>query len=303
MHKSIFTIRFNHLIINILKIKITGISGYIGQLISKELMENGHQVSGIKRELLYGNSNDLAEEVKNTDVLINLAGSTILQRWTEKNKVKIYKSRVKTTQNLVWAIKKLQPEEYPKKFISASAIGIYQPGLQHNEESNNFEKGFIGKVVLHWEEAVQELPDSIQKIIFRIGPVLGKKSKTISNLMLPFKMGLGATIGNGKQPFPFVHEKDVARAFCWAVEEYPENDIFNLTAPENITNKTFTKELGRQMHRPAFLFIPGFILKILYGDAAVLLTTSPEVSAQKITHAGFKFRYPDISEALKEITE
>ncbi|HKI87623.1 MAG TPA: TIGR01777 family oxidoreductase [Draconibacterium sp.] len=284
-----------------MKIKITGISGYLGQQISHRLTENGHQVSGISRELLYGNSKNLAEEIKNTDVIINLAGSTILQRWTEKNKAKVYNSRVKTTQNLVWSIKKLSPEQYPRKFISASAIGIYQPGELHNEKSQKFEQGFIGKVVLNWEDSVMQLPDSIQKIIFRIGPVLGKQSKTITNLLLPFKLGLGATIGNGAQPFPFIHEEDVSNAFVWAVEKYLESDTFNLVAPERITNKIFTKELAKQLHRPAFLAIPGFILRLLYGKAYVLLTKSPEVEPQKLLKAGYRFEFPTIDATLKNI--
>jgi uncharacterized protein len=301
LHKGNFALNFKHLIINTLKIKITGISGYLGQQISNRLTENGHQVSGIKRELLYGSSKDLAEEIGNADVIINLAGSTILQRWTEKNKVRIYKSRIKTTQKLVWAIKKLSPERYPKKFISASAIGIYQPGQLHTEESKNFEQGFVGKVVLNWEGAAMELPDSIQKIIFRMGPVLGNGSKTISSLLLPFKLGLGATIGDGSQPFPFIHENDVSNAFLWAVENYQKSDTFNLVAPERINNKAFTKELAKQLHRPAFLSVPGFILRLLYGKASVLLTKSPEVSAKKIMDAGFEFQYPTIIDALSEI--
>lgn len=285
-----------------MKIKITGISGYLGQLISSELTQNNHQVEGIERKLLYGTVDNLKKEIAGTDVIINLAGAPILQRWTNKNKQIIYDSRIKTTQNLVQAINELPAETQPKKFISASAVGIYKSGVAHDELSTTFESNFAGKVVRDWENASSHLSVSVQKVIFRIGLVLGKEAQTISNLWVPFKLGLGATIGNGKQPFPFVHEKDVARAFCWAVEEYPENDIFNLTAPEKITNKIFTKELGRQMHRPTLFFIPGFILKIFFGKAAVLLTESPEVSAQKITRAGFKFRYPDISAALKEIT-
>ena len=286
-----------------MKIKITGISGYLGQLILSELIRNGHSVTGIKRKILYGATKDLKTEIAGSNIIINLAGAPILQRWTNKNKQTIYDSRIKTTQNLVRAINELPVELQPQKFISASAVGIYKSGISHDESSTTFESNFAGKVVRDWENASTDLYSSVQKIIFRIGLVLGREAQTITNLWLPFKLGLGATIGKGKQPFPFIHEIDVARAFCWAVEEYNQNDIFNLTAPEEITNKTFTKELAQQLHRPAFLFIPGFALKVFFGEAAILLTESPGVSSQKIVHAGFKFRYPDISKALKEITE
>lgn len=284
-----------------MKIKITGISGYIGQQISNKLTENGHQVSGINRKMLYGSSQELADEIKDADVIINLAGATILQRWTEKNKIRIYESRVKTTQKLGWAIKKLEPEQYPKKFISASAIGIYEPGQLHTEESTNFEKGFVGNIVLNWENAVMELPGSIKKIILRMAPVLGKESKTVTNLLLPFKLGFGATIGDGTQAFPYIHEKDVCNAYLWAVEVYDKSDTFNLVAPERITNKTFTKEFARRLHRPAFFSIPGFVLQLLYGKAADLLTKSPEVSAKKIIDAGFKFQFPTIIDTLTDV--
>ena len=112
---------------------------------------------------------------------------------------------------------------------------------------------------------------------------------------------MGAKIGTGKQPFPFIHENDLVRAFCWAVEEYNENNTFNLVAPEPTNNKTFTKALAAQLKRPAIFVIPVFLIKIVLGEAAVLLTESPEVSSEKIINAGFQFKYSNIYSALKEI--
>ncbi|MBK6283903.1 MAG: DUF1731 domain-containing protein [Draconibacterium sp.] len=136
-----------------LKIKITGASGYLGKTISNLLTEKGHKVSGIERKLLYGSTNDLQAEIRNCDAIINLAGSPILQRWTDKNKATIVDSRVKTTQNLVQAINNLPLNEQPKKFISASAIGVYATGFMHDESSQNFDNGFVGSVVKQWEAA------------------------------------------------------------------------------------------------------------------------------------------------------
>jgi hypothetical protein len=130
---------------------------------------------------------------------------------------------------------------------------------------------------------------------------LGKEAKTITNLLLPFKLGLGATIGNGKQPFPFIHEKDLIRAFIWAVEDLDKNETFNLVAPESITNKDFTKALAKALNRPAVFSIPDFVLKLVLGEAAVLLTESPGVEPKNLLEAGFEFTYPDIEKALNEI--
>ncbi|NCB08038.1 MAG: TIGR01777 family protein [Bacteroidia bacterium] len=284
-----------------MKIKITGSNGYLGKRISEALKAHGHHVCGIERKFLYGPPELLMKEIEGAEIIINLAGAPILQRWNEKNKQTISESRVKTTQNLVRAIAALPEARQPKKFISASAIGIYQTGVSHDESSTHFDTGFVGQVVSGWEDATAGLPPSVEKIIFRIGLVLGKEAKTITNLLIPFKLGLGAAIGNGQQPFPFIHEKDVARAFLWAVDDYRSGGVFNLVALQTINHKQFTNELARQLHRPAFFKIPVFILKLVLGDASVLLTESPEVVPLNLKEAGFLFLYPDIESALKEI--
>ncbi len=284
-----------------MKIRITGISGYLGNKIAKELREKGHEVLGIERKLIYGSTHILAKEIEESDVIINLAGALVFQRWTKRKKRLIHESRVRTTRNLVQAINLLPKDKQPLKFISASAIGIYKSGIKHDESSTNFNQGFDGIVAKDWEDASSGLPATIQKNIFRIGLVLGKDAKTITNLLLPFKLGLGATLGNGKQPFPFVHEKDVVSAIAWAVEDLNKSGIFNLVAPGSISNKEFTKALARALNRPAIFSIPVFVLKMVMGEAAALLTKSPEVEPKNLLEAGFEFRYPDIESALKEI--
>ncbi|WP_319481159.1 TIGR01777 family oxidoreductase [uncultured Draconibacterium sp.] len=284
-----------------MKIKLTGSNGYIGQLISTDLQKKGHAVSGINRDLLYAPSSSLQEELRNTDVVINLAGAPILQRWTKKNKETIYNSRVVTTHNLVKAIIELPESERPGKVISASAIGIYKSGDSHTEESINFDEGFVGKVVKDWEHELTALPGRMPTIIFRLGVVFGKESQTIKNMLLPFKLGLGGKIGSGEQSFPFIHEKDVVNAFVWATETLKTSDTFNLTAPETISNKEFTRNFARQVNRPAFFTIPTFALKMLFGKAASLLTASPQVSSTKLQKAGFYFEYPTIKDTLQNI--
>ena len=284
-----------------MNIKLTGSNGYIGQLISKKLEEKGHSVSGIERNLLYRDTENLKKELQYSDVVINLAGAPILQRWTEKNKEIIYDSRVVTTRNVVAAINGLPNSQRPKKVVSASAIGIYKSGYSHTEESHNLDEGFVGKVVKDWENSLNDLSSDVQKVIFRLGVVFGRESQTIKNMLLPFKLGLGGKIGSGEQPFPFIHEEDVVSAFVWATEQYQSNETFNLSAPENISNKEFTRSLANQLNRPAFFTIPAFALQLIYGEAASLLTQSPEVSSEKIQNAGFEFNYPNINSALKEI--
>ncbi|MCK3685202.1 TIGR01777 family oxidoreductase [Maribellus sp. YY47] len=281
-------------------IVITGQNGYLGSMLTSELRNAGYAVRGIPRSKLY-DTNQLVDEIRSCFALINLAGAPVLQRWNSKNRKIIYESRIVSTRNLVQAINSLPIEDRPEKFISASAIGIYKTNAFHDEESSNFDEGFLGTVVKDWEKTLDDLPSQIQKVIFRIGLVLGKNAKTIHQLLLPFKLGLGASIGNGRQAFPFVHEADLMRAFVWAVTEYDKNNTFNLVAPDRITNKTFTHQLARQLNRPAFLTIPGWAINLVLGEASVLLTEAPEVSSEKIQAAGFRFNYPDITSALQEI--
>ncbi len=285
-----------------MKVKITGINGYLGGSIAQKLEAQGHNVSGINRSLLYDDHSALAAEILGSDVIINLAGAPVFQRWSAKNKREIYNSRVKTTANLVAAIASLQPHQRPKKFISASAVGIYKAGLLHHENSSAFDPGFLGHVVQHWEQALEQLPADVRKTVFRIGLVLGKKARIISSQLLPFKLGLGAKIGSGKQAFPFIHETDLARAFVWAATEYSGNNAtFNLVAPQSIDNATFSRSFARQLHRPAFFSIPDFVIQLALGNAATLLTQSPAVSSKKIISAGFQFKFPEIDSALQEI--
>lgn len=284
-----------------MKIKITGINGYLGKLISKRLVKNKHDVSGIDRELLYGTVEALKNEIRGCDVIINIAGASILKRWTTKNRKLIYDSRVKTTTNLVKAINELDPEARPKKFISASAIGIYKPGNMHTENSTDFNSGFIGKVVKDWEASLKPLPPEVITTIFRIGIVLGKQAKTITNLLLPFKMGLGGKIGSGKQAFPFIHETDVVNAFVWTVEQDKPEQLYNLVAPQTITNKEFTQTFAKTMNRPAFIPIPSFLLKLIFGKASTLLLVSPIIKTKALPESGFEFQYPTIDLACSEI--
>lgn len=281
-------------------IKIAGANGYLGNNLANELKNQGHKVSGIKRELLYGAKKDLQKDLAGADIVCFLAGAPILQRWTEKNKKVIYDSRVVTAKNMAAAIKGMNPEERSRQVVSASASGIYKTGKSHNESSKDFDDSFVGKVVKDWEAAWKNLPENVNLSILRIGLVLGKEAETIKKMMIPFKLGLGGKVGSGEQPFPFVHVSDVVRAFAWSIET-GNGGIYNLAAPESITNKEFTKALASELNRPAVFTVPEFALKMIFGKAAVLLTESPAVIPEHLEKSGFTFLYPSINKAIKDI--
>lgn len=286
-----------------MKIKMAGASGYLGNIVSDKLEKNGHQVLGLSRKSLYSHADNLKKELVGADAVYFLAGAPILKRWTQKNKKEIYDSRVITSRNIVAAILAMKPEERPSKVVSASAVHIYEPGKTHNESSTDFNAGFEGTVLKDWENEWKKLPDNVKLTIFRIGLVLGSEAETIRKMLLPFKLGIGGKIGDGKQPFPFVHEDDVARAFAWGLENENAEGAYNLTAPDMINNKVFAKALADELNRPAFFTVPGFALKLAFGKASVLLTESPAVVPARLKQSDFKFQYPSIDKTLKEIID
>ena len=284
-----------------MKIAISGGNGFIGKSLARKLSTSGHEVIPIQRSLLYGDVTELAAHIFGSEAIIHLAGSPILQRWTNKTKKTIFDSRVQTTKKLVEAISLIDGNNRPKIFISASAIGIYKAGHSHTEKSTNFSDGFMHKVVSSWEEASGTLPKNVRKVILRFGIVIGKESQTINKMKPLFNLGLGATIGSGKQAFPFIHIEDLTNAIVWSLENSEATGIFNLVSPENITNKDFTLEFAKTLKRKAFLKIPTVLLKIAFGKAAMVLTESPIVIPEKLMAAGFEFTYPNIQECITEI--
>ncbi len=284
-----------------MRVNMTGSSGYLGGIIANELIKNGHHFEGISRKLLYGPVQDLAEALEKADVVIHLAGAPILKRWTEKTKKEIYASRVTTSGNLAAAIKHLPEANRPLKVISASGISIYANGKSHTEKSRDFNTGFLGSLSKDWEAAWKELPEQVRLIIFRTAVVLGRDSATIRKMKLPFKAGVGGKIGSGEQPFPFIHERDVVNAYLQAVENPDMTGVFNLAAPQQITNSEFTQAMSNRLNRPAVVPVPAFGLRMVYGQAVVMLTESPGVIPEALTNTGFRFQYPDIESTLKEI--
>lgn len=282
---------------------MTGASGFLGQNIIERLQEQAIDATGLNRKLLYGDPQRLADELSGADVVINLAGAPIIKRWTSKNKAIIYNSRVLTTKNLTKAINSLPKEARPKTFVSASAVGIYREGVVHDETSSRFANHFAARVTDDWEDALVDLPDTIRQVIFRIGVVLGKDSQFIQQIMPIFKMGLGGKIGNGKQAFPFIHLHDLVQAFVEAVSDERYLGIYNLVAPQQIDNKTFTQILSKKLNRPAMFPVPAIALKLAFGKASTLILKNPVVIPKRLEMQNFAYQHPTLESCLDQIID
>lgn len=285
-----------------LKIAICGATGLIGRSLSRKIVEEGGTVISITRKDLFEGVHFLMERLQDVDAVVNLAGSPIIGRWTKRKKQNILSSRIQVTRLLVLAVKKM--ENPPKIFISASAVGIYDHVEVHDEFSLNYAKDFLSDVCRFWEKETFKLNDTkVRPIIFRLGVVLSSKGGALKQMLIPFKFGLGATIGSGKQYFPWVHIDDVVKAIMWSFKHSRSKGIYNLVAPQIVRNYTFTITLGSILKRPVYLRVPEWFLKFIFGEGAQVLTKGQQVIPHRLLAARFEFSFPRLKSALIHIVK
>jgi len=278
-------------------IAISGSSGFVGQSLNKFFTAQGYRVYTIKREVL-NNQIKLQEILNESDIVINLSGANIINRWTESYKELLYTSRIDTTKNIVEAIKNISNP--PKIFISTSAVGIYDNENTY-DENGTFSNDFLSNLCQDWEkEALKAKSEKTKVSIFRFGIVLGKNGGALSKMITPFKMGVGGVIGDGKQAFSFIHLEDLLEAYKFIIENEKE-DIFNLTAPNPTTNKGLTLALGKTLKRPTILPLPEFVLNIIFSEGAKVLTDGQSAIPKNLLDLGFNFKYKTIEETIENL--
>lgn len=278
-------------------IAITGASGFVGTSLTKFFSNLGYKIIPLSREIL--NNKDKLEEILNScDIVINLAGANIINRWSESYKKLLYSSRIDTTSKIVNAINNISNK--PKLLISTSAVGIYDNKTTHNE-NGTFSNDFLSNLCQDWEKKALEAKNDITKVsIFRFGIVLGKNGGALQKMLTPFKLGLGGTIGNGNQAFSFIHIEDLLNAYKFIIENLHEG-IFNLTAPNPTTNKGLTLALGKTLKRPTILPVPEFVLKLIFSEGARVLTDGQSVVPKKLLDLGFEFKFKTIEDSIENL--
>ena len=263
-----------------MRVAIVGGSGFIGRNLAKEF----------KNPLIINSSLKNLEEIKNCDVVINLAGATILKRWNENYKQRLYSSRVETTKKIV----KIINNSNVKYFISTSAIGIYPNNCSCDEDSEVGDN-FLSNLAKEWER--EALKCNKPTSILRLSVVLGKDGGAIKQMLLPFRFNLGGSIGRGCNFLSFIDIRDLVGIYKFLIENRLIG-IFNASAPFYTTNYEFTKTLAKAINKKAFFIIPPFVLKILYGEGAEVLLSSQKVLPKRLIEAGFEFKYPTIEKSL-----
>ena len=299
------------------RVLITGASGMIGKSLKKAFLLKGYQVNVLStkkinsrtdtsvRNFYWDPENNYIDiqSLEGVNYIINLAGSPITQRWSNWNKIKIIKSRVKSLEILSHTIKTHNFQV--KKLISASAIGIYPDSMSHiySEENTKFQdNSFLSSVVLKWEAAARSSGfENLETTIMRIGVVLGKDGGALPKIKKPINLYLGAIFSSGKQWQSWIHIDDLISMILYVLK----NDIkgtINAVAPNPVTQHDFTMIMAKILKKPILLpKIPALLLRLIFGEMVSILINSHRVSANKIKNLGFKFKYPELPMALQDL--
>jgi len=293
---------------------ITGGTGLIGRLVTDQLVNQGYSVSHLSRKpgnnpqiktYSWDVSKDYIDEhcLEGVGTILHLAGENIAaERWTDKRKKAIIDSRTKSIE-LIYELIKSKPNQV-NTIISASAIGYYSDSgdelLTEDSPPNN---DFMAQCCIEWENAVDEGKKLGLRIVkFRTGVVLNKNEGALLEMSKPIKLGFGAPLGTGKQWISWIHWQDAVDMYLYAIEKINLSGVYNMAAPNPVANRQFTRVLAKQLHRPVWpINIPAFALKLLMGEMSTIVLGSTRVSVQKIERDGFTFKYPELTDALKDI--
>lgn len=321
-----------------MNILISGGSGFLGSAFSEAIIKHYQkdnkavQVTWLTRDSKQAHPNDikmmtydeLVKSDKSFDVILNLAGAGIAdKRWSDARKEQLLASRVKPTDALLDFIARSSSK--PKLLVSGSAIGWY--GAQGDKpltESSGFNADFSHKLCDDWEQLALKATDyGVPVAIVRTGVVIHPKGGMVSKLFIPFKMGVGGQLGDGTQIMSWISRTDWVRAVIFIIEQNfanPTNQqqqsnsvdnalttanatparVYNLTAPNPVTNHTFTKTLGAWLHRPTFFTLPAFLLKLMFGEMSTLLIDGQKVLPRALLDAGFEFEHTALEQALEQ---
>jgi uncharacterized protein (TIGR01777 family) len=299
-----------------LKVVVTGATGMIGGALVDALRQRGDDVAIMSRNpagtsQVLGGDVDAhtwsdperepapADAFSGADAVVHLAGESVDQRWSDDAKRRIRDSRELGTRNLVAGLKAAGTQL--KTLVSASASGYYGArGDERVTEDAPPGDDFLADVVTRWErEALAAEEIGLRVATMRTGVVLSPEGGALSRMLPPFKLGVGGAIAGGGQYMPWIDVDDVVGGYLFALDTDAASGPINLSAPEPVTNKQFSKALGRAVKRPAFAPVPAFAMKALYGEMATIVLTGVRMVPKRLEELGYEFRRPQLDDALR----
>jgi uncharacterized protein (TIGR01777 family) len=301
------------------RVAVTGATGTIGRAVCAGLLQRGDQVVALTRDagraagrLPEGAEarewrDPLAEPapadaLAGADAVVHLLGEPIDQRWTDEAKRKIRESRVLGTRNLVAGLRAVAEAERPGVLVSQSASGYYgaRDGSPVDETAGPGDD-FLARVVVDWEAEARKAEDVARVVMTRTGVVVSPSGGALARMLPFFRLGVGGPVAGGRQYVPWVHLDDVAGALLRCLDDADLSGPVNVTAPEPATNAELGRALGRVLHRPAVLPVPGFAVRTLYGEMAWVVTTGVRAVPARLEEAGYGFRFRALEGALRDV--
>jgi uncharacterized protein len=308
-----------------MQVLITGGTGLLGQALSEALIGQGHNVTVLSR-----NPQKYAAEmpgvdlvawdgrtpegwghlIETTDAVVNLAGTNIAgegiveiftQRWTDAYKQRILQSRLDVGQALVQAIE--AAEHKPQVLVQASTVGYYGPrGSEEVREDSPPGNDFQARVPVQWEETTKAVEAwGVRRAIIRTGLVMTKEGGILPMMLLPFRLFVGGPLGSGKQGIPWIHVEDEIQAIIFLLQNETAQGAYNLTAPNPVSYKEFSRVAGKVMKRPSFIPVPSFAIKLALGEKAALVLEGRFAVPGRLLEAGYKFSFSELEPALRDL--
>jgi uncharacterized protein (TIGR01777 family) len=301
-----------------MNVTLTGATGLIGTKLVRALRERGDTVTVLSRSPSKARSalgvdavawDPLAgpapaEALAGRDAVVHLAGEPVAQRWSAKVKQAIRDSRETGTRNLVEGLRAVGAGGAggDRVLVSSSAVGYYgRHGDERVPESTPPGEDFLSRICVLWEQEAQRAAElGVRVVEIRTGVVLDASGGALKTMLPPFKLGVGGPVAGGDQYLPWIHVDDLVGLYLKALDDPSWSGAYNGSAPEPVTNRDFSKALGRALHRPAVAPVPGFALRLLYGEMAEIVTEGQRAVPERALAGGYTFRHADLAEALAD---
>jgi uncharacterized protein (TIGR01777 family) len=293
-----------------MSVVVTGGTGFLGSALVASLLRSGRDVVVVTRDPARARVasgaravswDELPSAVDGASAVVNLAGETIAQRWTRAAKARIVSSRAEAAERVGEALRAAKGR--PGVLLNASAVGFYgDRGDEELTETSPAGTGFLAETTTAWEEAARRAaPEGVRLVLPRIGVVLGEEGGALAKMLLPFRLGLGGPLGSGNQWMPWIHRDDLVSLLATALDDPRAEGPVNAVAPAPATMRDFASTLGKVLRRPAFAPAPAFAIRAARGEMASLVLDGQKVLPAKAAALGFRFRFPALEPALRDL--